>query len=160
MLNFFHLRSSSVYSSNPPSESDLLQEWQFTTNQFVLVTSPLRPMTRIFIFQVTVCGYRAYVRSSLMRGWVCPLQLLLGLASTVILRSKSHGTNDHILPSQIQDSPSLEGQVHVLLSPRNRVARLYPPGTGFPFCHLLRLAGLQRRYLTTFHTKANSLIPQ
>jgi hypothetical protein len=61
-----------------------------------------------------------------MRGWVCRLQLLLALASAVILRSESHGTHDHILLSQIRDSPSLEGQVHVFLSPRNRVAQLYP----------------------------------
>jgi hypothetical protein len=30
--------------------------------------------------------------------------------------------------------------------PRNRVVQLCPPGTGFPFHRLLRLAGLRRRY--------------
>jgi hypothetical protein len=52
-----------------------------------------------------------------MRGWVCSLQLLLALASTVILRSDSRGTRDHILLSQIRDSPNLEGQVPYLNSP-------------------------------------------
>jgi hypothetical protein len=46
----------------------------------------------------------------------------------------------------IWDSPNLEGQVPVFMSPRNRVAQLYPSGTGFPFCRLLQLAGLRRRY--------------
>jgi hypothetical protein len=61
-----------------------------------------------------------------MRGWVCRFQLLLALASAVILRSESSGTHDHILLSQIRDSPNLEGQVPVFISTKNRVARLYP----------------------------------
>jgi hypothetical protein len=36
------------------------------------------------------------------------------------------GLDDHILLSQIRDSPNLEGQVPVFISPRNRVAQLYP----------------------------------
>jgi hypothetical protein len=60
-----------------------------------------------------------------MTGWVCRLQLLLALVSAVILRSESHGTHDHILLSQIRDSPNLEGEVPVFISPRNRVAQLY-----------------------------------
>jgi hypothetical protein len=60
-----------------------------------------------FIFQMNTCGYRSYITSSLTRGWVCRLQLLLALASAVILRSESHGTHDHILQSQIRDSPNL-----------------------------------------------------
>jgi hypothetical protein len=39
-----------------------------------------------------------------MRRWVCRLQLLLALASAVILRSEFHGTRDHILLSQIRNS--------------------------------------------------------
>jgi hypothetical protein len=102
------------------SESELLYDWRFTANQFVLATSPLRPTTRIFISQLNTCGYSPYVTSSLMRVWVC-LQLLLGLARAVILRSESRGTHDHILLSQIRDSPNQEGQVPYL----------YPPGTGW-----------------------------
>jgi hypothetical protein len=63
---------------------------------------------------------------SLTRERVCRLQLLLGLASVVILGSESHGTRDHILLSQIRDFPNLEGQILVFISPRNRVAQLYP----------------------------------
>jgi hypothetical protein len=42
---------------------------------------------------------------SLTRGRVSRLQLLLVLASAVILRSESCGTRHHILPSQIRDMP-------------------------------------------------------
>jgi hypothetical protein len=106
------------------SESELLYDWRFNANQFVLATSPLKPTTRIFIFQLNTCGHSPYVTSSLTRGWVCRLQLLLGLASAVILRSESRGTHNHILLSQIRDTPNLEGQVPVFISPRNRVAQL------------------------------------
>jgi hypothetical protein len=44
-------------------------------------------------------------------------KVLLALAGTVILRSESHGTYDQILPSQIRDSPNLENQVLVFISP-------------------------------------------
>jgi hypothetical protein len=44
-----------------------------------------------------------------------------------------NGAHDHILLSQIRDSPHLEGQVLVLISPRNRVAQLYPQALGSLF---------------------------
>jgi hypothetical protein len=55
------------------------------------------------------------------------------LASAVILRFESRGTHDHILVSQIRDSPNMEGQVHLFISPRNRVAQLYPHALGSLF---------------------------
>jgi hypothetical protein len=55
------------------------------------------------------------------------------LASAVILESESCGTHDHILLSQIRDSTNLEGQVPVFMSPRNRVAQLYPQALGSLF---------------------------
>jgi hypothetical protein len=84
-----------------------------------------RPLetTSNFIFQLNACGYSPYVTSSLMRGRVCPLQLLLVLASAVILRSESHKTHDQILLPQIRDSPTLEDQVPVFISPSIRLSR-------------------------------------
>jgi hypothetical protein len=67
------------------------------------------------------------------RGCVCHSQLLLALASEVILRSESCWTHDHILLSLIRDSPTLEGQVPVFISPRNRVVQLYPQALGSHF---------------------------
>jgi hypothetical protein len=61
------------------SESDLLYDWRFTFDQFVLATGPLRPTTNNFIFQLNTRGYSPYVTSSLTKGWVCSLQLLMSL---------------------------------------------------------------------------------
>jgi hypothetical protein len=101
----------------------------FTTRRLPPITSfwrqaHARPTTRIFIFELNTYLYSPYVTFSLTRGWVCRLKLLLVLASAVILRSESRGTHDHILLSQIRDSPNLEGQVLVFLSPRKWVAQL------------------------------------
>jgi hypothetical protein len=103
-----HSSNPTDFTTLPPlSESELLYDWQFTASQFVLVTSPLRLTTSNFIFQPSTCGYSPYVTSSLTRGWVSRLQLLLVLASVVILRSESRGTHDHNLLSQTRDSHNL-----------------------------------------------------
>jgi hypothetical protein len=81
----------------------------------------------VTIRQLLVCLCGAL---SLTRGRICRLHLLLVLANGVILGSEARGTRDHILLSQIRDSPNLEGQVPVFISPRNRVARLYPQALG------------------------------
>jgi hypothetical protein len=88
----------------------------------VLATSPWG--SRRVFFQLNTWSHNPCVISSLTRGWVCLLQLLLALASAVILRSESRGTHNHILLFQIRDFPSLEGQVPVFISPSNRVAQL------------------------------------
>jgi hypothetical protein len=80
--------------------------------------------------QMRVCSYGAL---SPTRERVCRLQLLLVLASAIILESESREIRDHILLSQIRDSPNLEGQVPVCVSPRNRVARLHPQTLGSLF---------------------------
>jgi hypothetical protein len=76
----------------------------------------LRP--DLYYCQLPVCWCGAL---SLTRGRICRLQLLLALASAVILGSEPLGTRDLILLSQIWD---------------------------FPFRRLLRLAGSQWRYST------------
>jgi hypothetical protein len=125
------------------------------------VTSPLRLRTINFSFQLNTCGYSPYVTSSLTRGCICRLHLLLVLASTVILRSETHGTHDHILHgthdhillSQIQDSPNLGGgQVPVFISPRNRVARLYPQALGSHFVTSYDSQGYGRGIRPCLHT--------
>jgi hypothetical protein len=45
-----------------------------------------------------------------------------------------------ILLSQILDSPIMEGQILIFISPRNRVAQLYPQVLGFVFITSMRLA--------------------
>jgi hypothetical protein len=114
----------------------------------------------IFVRQLRVfwCG-----ALSLTREWVCRLQLLLDLTSAVILGSYSSGTRDHILLSQIRDSSNVEGQVPVFISPRNRVARLYPQAVGsFSPPPTTRRATVEvfesasRRIISTDKIKSNS----
>jgi hypothetical protein len=80
--------------------------------------------SRPAFFQLNTCGHNPYVTSTLTRGWVYRLQLLLVLASAVILMSESRGTHD-ILLSHIRDSPNQEGRDSVFISPRERVVQLY-----------------------------------
>jgi hypothetical protein len=101
----------------------VLMKWIICQNQNYFTTGGLPPISSFwrkapcdsrhsnFIFQLNTCGYSHYVTSSLTRGWICSLQLLLVLASAVIFRSDSNGTRDHILLSQIRDSPNVESQV-------------------------------------------------
>jgi hypothetical protein len=96
------------------SESELLYDWRFNAKQFVLATSPLRLTTSNFIYQLKTYSYSPYVTSYLTRGWVCRLQLLLVLASAVILRSESRGIHYHIF----ETTPNLDGQVPVFIPPR------------------------------------------
>jgi hypothetical protein len=84
------------------------------------IKHPSGAYDQIFItvrhLRVCLCG-----ALSLTTGQVCRLQLLLVLASPVILGSESRGTREHILRSQIRD---------------------------FPFRRLRRLTGLRWRYST------------
>jgi hypothetical protein len=81
-----------------------------------------RPVT-VFFFQLNTCVQSPYVTSSLARGWVCHLQLLLVLASAVILMSRV--PRNSWPPSTVSDSrlPHLGGP---------RSPYLYPPGMGWP----------------------------
>jgi hypothetical protein len=94
---------------------------------------PLETHDQRFVVKLNICGHSPYVTSPLTRGWVCHLQLLLALASAVILRTKSLGTQSHILLSQVRHSPSLEGQVPVFITRRNTVTQLHPQALGSIF---------------------------
>jgi hypothetical protein len=99
----------------------------------------------VFFFQLKTCVFSPYVTSSLTRGWVCRLKLLLALAS---------GTCDHILLSQIRDSPNLEGQVPVFISPSNRVTQLYLQAPGSLFVATYDSQGYGGGVRTRHHTES------
>jgi hypothetical protein len=90
---------------NSQPESELLCDWRFTGNQFVFATSSLRLTTSNFIFQLNIYGYSPYLTSSLARGWVCHLQLLLALTSAVLIGFKSLGDHDHIVTCYLRSQP-------------------------------------------------------
>jgi hypothetical protein len=97
-----------------------------------------------------------FVASSLTRGRVCnllsncfcalPEQSLLG-------RSPSELTT--IFYCLFWDSPNLEGQVPVFISPRNRVAQLYPWALGSLFVASYDSQGSRGDILTRLHTGIN-----
>jgi hypothetical protein len=103
-------------------------------------------MTRFFfsVWQLWISWCSAF---SLTRGWVCSLlvQLLLDLARAVTLGSKSRRTHNHILLSDLRLSHP-EGPGPRIYTPQEHGGPVIPPGTGFPFPRLLRLAGLGWRY--------------
>jgi hypothetical protein len=82
-----------------------------------------------------------------MREWVCNLlvQLLLGLARTVTLESKSRINRDNILLSNLR-LPKPGGPGPRVYIPQEHGGSVIPLGIGFPFHHLLPLAGLWWRY--------------
>jgi hypothetical protein len=108
--------------------------------QSILVPGPpLEPMTRFFTIgylRPSCCG-----APSLTRGRVC--NLLVQFAIT--LKSKSRRTHDHILLSRLRlPQPGRPGSCIYNLQEQGGPIILL--GTGFPFCRLLRLAGLRWSY--------------
>jgi hypothetical protein len=88
-------------------------------------------VTSNFFLNCTLAVNSPYVTSSLMRGWVCHLQLLPILASAVILRSKSSGIHNHILLSQIRDSPQPGGPGPCIYMLQKQGGPVIPSGTEF-----------------------------
>jgi hypothetical protein len=82
-----------------------------------------------YFFRLNIFGHSLYVTSSLMRRRVCHLQLLLVLASAVILRSDSSGTHDHVLLSQIRDYPQPGGPGPRIYIPQEQGCPVITPGT-------------------------------
>jgi hypothetical protein len=109
---FLVLFSTATALNDDCLTNDLVQRQSyFTTGGLPPIASSWR--------QLNTCGYSSYVTSSLTRRWVYRLQLLLvSLAQS--FSGQSPACHDQILLSQILDSPNLEGQVPVLISPRNR----------------------------------------
>jgi hypothetical protein len=54
--------------SESESESELLYDWRFTANQFVLAPSPLRLTISNIFFQLNTFCHSPYVTSSLKGG--------------------------------------------------------------------------------------------
>jgi hypothetical protein len=100
-------------------------------------------LLEIFFRQLRVSYF---VAPSLTRGRVCNLLLLLLLASAVPLESESRGTQDHILLTQFLRLSQPGGPGPCIYIPQEQGGPVIPPGTGFPFRRLLRLAGTRWRY--------------
>jgi hypothetical protein len=71
------------------------------------------------------CGFVDAGRPLWREDEVCRLQLLVVLTSAVILGSESHGTDGHILLSQVRDSAHLVGPGARIHISKEQVAQLY-----------------------------------
>jgi hypothetical protein len=129
------------WGSQPKSESETLYDWRFTTNQFVLATNPLR-LSSSNLFQLNTCDRSPYVTSSLTRGWVCRLQLLLVLASADVLWDSWPCFT--VSDSRLTQTGGPRPHIYI---PQGQGGLVIPLGTGFPFYRFLRLAGLRWRCL-------------
>jgi hypothetical protein len=100
--------------------------------------------------QLRVCYF---VAPSLTRGRVCNLlvQLLLGLARAVTLRSQSRRTHDHILLSYLR-LPKPGGTGSRIYIPQEQGGPVIPPGTGFPSIASYDSHGSGGGILTRLHT--------
>jgi hypothetical protein len=108
-----------------------------------LGAKPLENHGQIF-FQLNTYDHSPYVTTSLTRGWVCRLQLLLALASALILRSESRKNScPHFTVSNSRHpQPGGTGPPPRMYFPPERSGPVISPGTGFSFRRLSRLAGL------------------
>jgi hypothetical protein len=98
-------------------------------------------------FPVDSCGSYYFVVPSLTRGRVCNLLLncVWALPEQSLL-SRSPAELTAIFYCLIGNSPNLEGQVPVFISPRNRVAQLYPRALGSLSAASYDSRGLRWRY--------------
>jgi hypothetical protein len=105
-----------------------------SVGQFVLVSDSHLELKTNFLFSVWQLWVSWCWTHSLTRGWACNLlvQFLLGLARAVTHGSKS-GSTKTIFYCLISESPKLEDQIPVFITPRNRVAQLYPWAMGSLF---------------------------
>jgi hypothetical protein len=122
-----------------------------------LGAKPLEIHNEHFFFQLNTCVHSLYVTSSLMRGWVCHLQMLLALASTVILSSESHGTHDHILLLRFETPSTCRARSLYLCSPGAELPS-YNPRHWVPFssppttCRAQELRVKRKSYSQSYFT--------
>jgi hypothetical protein len=129
-----------------------MTDGQLASLSVLVLGSHLESMAR-FLFPVCQLRVSWCGAPSLMRRWVCNLliQLFLGLAREVTLRSKSHRTHDHTSLSHMTLPPPWKPR-----SPYLQGGLVIPPGTGFPFYHLSQLAGLWWGYSNPPPQRLNS----
>jgi hypothetical protein len=76
------------------------------------------------------------------KRWFCSLQLLLILASAVILGSELRGAHDRVYYFRFFKVPQPGGLCLRIYIPRDQGNPVLSLGTGFPFGRPLRFAGL------------------
>jgi hypothetical protein len=92
--------TGSHWPSEAEPESELLYDWWFTANLFVLAPSLLRLTTRVFFcnWKLNPCGHCPCVTSSLTRRWACVLSICLAFVKSTY---STYGMLLKILPFTI-----------------------------------------------------------
>jgi hypothetical protein len=119
-IDKFHIAHTACYRTFLLVHCKQVTLWP-TVNRSVCLFSSLiwGPRQDLYYCQ-TLPGFFCGV-PALTRGRVCQLlQLLLSLASAIILGCESCGILDNILPTQIREFPNLDGHVPVIILPRNK----------------------------------------
>jgi hypothetical protein len=125
LLILFYNGSSvawTVVSLAKLSQSYITNDGQSASLSWCQPPSGVQDNVFVTVRQLRVCWCGT---PSLTSGRVCSLELLLVIASAVIIGSYSLGTHDHTLLSQIRDSTNLEDQDPIFIYPRNRVVQLF-----------------------------------
>jgi hypothetical protein len=134
--------------TNPKSNSNFFYDRQSVCQALSVSGTHLNTLRQLGVYR---CGAH-----SLTRGRVCSLQLLLALTRVITFGSETRTTHDHILPSQILDSLSLERQNPVFIILQKYCGPVISPGSGFLVCRLFWLPSVF--YLTKSNFNSNCLV--
>jgi hypothetical protein len=118
------------WQSESESESELLHDWRFTANNFVFVTSSLRPTAIIFLTEH--CFHSPYVILS---------DECIGLSYTIAAGPRQHSYSEVRVPRDswpyftVWNSrlPQPGGPSTSIYIPQEQCGPVISPGTGFPF---------------------------
>jgi hypothetical protein len=113
--------------------------------------APFWAPTPDFCYCQTLAGF-LYGAPSLSRGWICRLQRCWPSPAQSFSGPSPAGLTTIFLLPPIRDSPNLEGQVPVFISPRNRVAQLFPQALGSLFVASRHSEGYGGGIGTRLHT--------
>jgi hypothetical protein len=122
--------------------SESLYNWRFTANQFFLAPSPSRLTTRhFFIWTLAVI---ALMYHFLWReDWSVVYNCCWPSPAQSLSRPSTAGLMITFYCLRFETPPTWRDRSH----PQEQGGPVIPPGNGFPFRRLLRLAGLRWRYL-------------
>jgi hypothetical protein len=132
-----------VWSFKEEVRVKLLYDWPFIAHQFVLATSLLRPTSSNFIFQLNTCGYKSLC--NILSGERMGLSITIAAGPGQRSHSQVRVPRDSWPHSAVSDSrlPQPGGPGPRIYIPHEQGRPVIPPGIGFPFRRLLRLAGLR-----------------
>jgi hypothetical protein len=129
------------------SKSELLYCWRFSANQFLLAPIPWDPRPAIFF---STGRLRAQFLCNILSDQRMSLLFIISVGPRQRSHSQVRVQRDSWPNFTVSNSrlPQPGGPGPRIYIPQEQDGPVVPPGTGFHFCRLLRLAGLRWRYWT------------